>query len=260
MFDHSGSRAQATISATGPAGPWTIEAQASDGDTPTLSIQGHDLSLADLQAFDKKPPPLTAEGPIAFRLDAEVTPELALRVFTGRFTVAGRVRVNNPDAVPVFIDEASGAMAWDEDARRFRVDRLQVLAGLTHVEMQGWMAPPTDTTRVWTTHLESRDAQFSPERPGTNPVPVESMVADARFLETTSQFILDRLTARGPTVDVGVEPEAAPDGDGSSLKLNIDVGPTPPRPISFVCGRNSSIPTYANGARKICMAVAFRDR
>jgi AsmA-like C-terminal region/Protein of unknown function len=227
VFDHSGSRAQATISATGPAGPWTIEAQASDGDAPTLSIQGHDLSLADLQAFDKTPPPLTAEGPIAFRLDAEVTPESALRVFTGRFTVgAGRVRINNPDAVPFFIDEASGAMAWDEDARRFRVDRLQVLAGLTHVEMQGWMAPPTDPTRVWTTHLESRDAQFSPERPGASPVPVESMVADARFLETTSQFILDRLTARGPTVDVGVKAEAAPDGDGSSLKLNIDVGPS----------------------------------
>ena len=227
VFDHSVSRAQATISATGPAGPWTIAAQASDGDAPTLSIQGHDLSLADLQAFDKKPPPLTAEGPIAFRLDAEVTPESALRVFTGRFTVgAGRVRINNPDAVPFFIDEASGAMAWDEDVRRFRVDRLQVLAGLTHVEMQGWMAPPTDTTRVWTTHLESRDAQFSPERPGANPVPVESLVADARFLETTSQFILDRLTARGPTVDVGVRAEAAPDGDGSSLKLNIDVGPS----------------------------------
>jgi AsmA-like C-terminal region/Protein of unknown function len=227
VFDHSGSRAQATISAIGPAGPWTIEAQASDGDAPTLSIQGHDLSLADLQAFDKTPPPLTAEGPIAFRLDAEVTPESALRVFTGRFTVgAGRVRINNPDAVPFFIDEASGAMAWDEDARRFRVDRLQVLAGLTHVEMQGWMAPPTDPTRVWTTHLESRDAQFSPERPGASPVPVESMVADARFLETTSQFILDRLTARGPTVDVGVKAEAAPDGDGSSLKLNIDVGPS----------------------------------
>ncbi len=227
VFDHSGSTAHATISATGPAGPWTIMAQASDGDAPTLSMQGHDLSLADLQAFDKKPPPLTAEGPIAFKLDAEVTPESALRTFTGRLNIgAGRVRINNPDAVPFFIDEASGAVAWDEDARRFRIDRLQVLAGLTHVEMQGWMAPPTDTTRVWTTHLESRDAQFSPERPGANPVPVESMVADARFLETTSQFILDGLTARGPTVDVAVKAETAPNGDGSSLKLNIDVGPS----------------------------------
>ena len=40
----------------------------------SLSLQGHDLSLADLQAFDKAPPPLTAEGPIAFKLDAKLTP------------------------------------------------------------------------------------------------------------------------------------------------------------------------------------------
>ncbi len=81
-FDHTGSTAHATISATGPAGPWTIAAQASDGEAPTLSIQGHDLSLADLQAFDKKPPPLTAEGPIAFKLDAELTREFgAARVY-----------------------------------------------------------------------------------------------------------------------------------------------------------------------------------
>ena len=79
VFDHSGSRAHATISATGPAGPWTIAAQASDGDAPTLSIEARDLSLADLQAFDKRPPPLTAEGPIAIKLDAEVTPQSTLR-------------------------------------------------------------------------------------------------------------------------------------------------------------------------------------
>jgi hypothetical protein len=224
-FDHSGSRAHAAISATGPAGPWTITAQASDGDAPTLSIQGHDLSLADLQAFDKKPPPLTAEGPIAFKLDAEVTAESALRAFTGRFTIgAGRVRFNNPDASPFFLDEASGAMAWDEDARRFRVDRIQVLAGLTHVEMQGWMAPPAGDVRVWSAHLESQGAQLGPERPGANPVVLESMVLDARFLETTSQFILEGLKARGPSVDVAVRAETAPDGDGSSLKLNIDAG------------------------------------
>jgi hypothetical protein len=226
-FDHSGSKAQATITATGPAGPWTIMAQASDGDAATLSIQAHDLSLADLQAFDKRPPPLTAEGPIAFKLDAELTPDSALRAFAGRFTVgAGRVRINNPDAAPFFIDEASGAIAWDEDARRFRVERLQVLAGLTHVEAQGWLAPPAETTRVWSAHLESRGARLGPERPGANPVALESVVFDARFLEPTSRFVLDALTARGPTVDVAVKAETAPDGDGASLKLDIDAGPS----------------------------------
>ena len=226
-FDHTGSTAHATISATGPAGPWTIAAQASDGEAPALSIQGHDLSLADLLAFDKKPPPLTAEGPITFKLDVELTRESALRAVSGRFTVgAGRVHINNPDAVPFFIDEASGAVAWDEDARRFRIDRLQVLAGLTHIETQGWMSPPTETNKVWTTHLESHGAQFGPERPGANAVVLESMVFDARFLETTSQFILDGLTARGPTVDLAVKVETAPDGEGSSLKLNIEAGPS----------------------------------
>jgi hypothetical protein len=226
-FDHSGSTANARISATGPAGPWTIAAHASDGDAPTLSIQGHDLSLADLQTFDRRPPPLTAEGPIAFRVDAAVTPESALRELTGRFTLgAGRVRINNPDAAPFFIDEASGAMAWDEGARRFRVDRLQVLAGLTHVETHGWVAPPADAARVWSAHLESDGAQFGPERPGANPVALQSMVFDARFLETTSHFIIDGLTARGPTVDVTLKAETAPDGEGSSLKLAIDAGPS----------------------------------
>src|SRR5271163_1009735 len=87
VFDHSGSRAHAAISATGPAGPWTISAQASDGAAPTLSVEARDLSLADLQAFDKRPPPLTAEGPIAIRIDAEVTPQSTLATFTGRFSV-----------------------------------------------------------------------------------------------------------------------------------------------------------------------------
>jgi hypothetical protein len=227
VFDHSGSSARAALSATGPAGPWTIVARAAEGDGRTLSIQGHDLSLADLQAFDKKPPPLTAEGPVAFKLDAKLTPDSALRAFAGRFSVgAGSVRINNPDAVPFFIDEASGAVGWDEDQRRFRVDRLQVLAGLTHIEAQGWIAPPTDTAKVWSAHLEAPGAQFSPERSGANPVALDSMVFDARLLETTSQFFVDGLTMRGPTVDVAVKAETAPDGAGSSLKLDIDAGPS----------------------------------
>jgi hypothetical protein len=227
VFDHSGSSARATLSATGPAGPWKISAQAAGGDARTLSIQARDLSLADLQAFDRKPPPVTAEGPVAIELDAELAPDSALRAFKARFTIgAGLVRIDNPDAVPFFIDEASGAMAWDEDGRRFHIDRLQVLAGPTHVEMQGWLATPTDMARVWTTHLESRDAQVGPERPGANPVALESIVFDARFLEPTSQFILDGFTARGPTVDVAVKAETAPDGEGASLKLNIDAGPS----------------------------------
>src|SRR5271166_4828242 len=227
VFDHSGSSAHAAVSATGPAGPWTIAAQASDGDAPALSIDARDLSLADIQAFDKKPPPLTAEGPIAIKFDAELTPQSTLRTVTGRFSIgAGRVRINNPDAVPFFIDEATGSVAWDEDARRYRIDKLQVLAGETHVEAHGWATPPADATRVWSAHLESRDAQFGPERAGANPVALNSIAFDARYFEPTSRFVINGLTARGPTVDAVLKAETAPDGDGASLKLAIDAGPS----------------------------------
>jgi hypothetical protein len=226
-FDHSGSRARATISATGPAGPWSIAAQAYDGEAPALSLEARDLGLADLQAFDKRPPPLTADGPIAIKIEAETTPQTTLRAFTARFSIgAGHVRINNPDALPFFVDEASGGLAWDADARRFRVDKLEVLSGLTHVRAEGWVAPPADAHRIWTTHLEARDAQFGPERAGLNPVELESIVADARYLSPSSRFIIDGLTARGPTVDLALKVESAPDGDGSSLKLDLSAGPS----------------------------------
>jgi AsmA-like C-terminal region/Protein of unknown function len=227
VFDHSGSTAHATISATGPAGPWSVSAQASDGDAPALSVEARDLSLTDLQAFDKRPPPLTAEGPIAIRIEAEVTPQSTLRTFTGRFSIgAGRVRFNNPDAVPFFIDEATGAVAWDGDARRYRIDKLEVLSGQTHVNMQGSLAPPADADKIWTAHLEARDARFSPEHAGANPVELESIVIDTRYLAAAQRFIVDGLTARGPTVDLSLKAEAAPDGDGSSLKLDLAAGPS----------------------------------
>ena len=91
---------------------------------------------------------------------------------------------------------------------------------------KGWVAEPADAARTWSAHLESRGSQFSPERPGANPVTLDSLVFDARFVETTSHFIVDRLTARGPTVDVALGAETAPDGQGASLKLGIDVGPS----------------------------------
>src|SRR5271157_3562651 len=87
IFDRFGDEATARISAIGPSGPWTLEAQASVGDAPALALEAHDVSLADLETFDKKPPPLFAEGPIAFRLDARLAPDETIRSLTGRFAV-----------------------------------------------------------------------------------------------------------------------------------------------------------------------------
>ena len=227
VFDHSGSRASAKVSATGPAGPWTINATASDGDEPSLSVEARDLGFADFQAFARGPLPVVAEGPVGFAVDARLGDDGALSTLTGKFSVgAGIVRINNPDAVPFFVDEATGRLAWDKDARRFRFDKLQVLAGLTQIQAQGFVAPPADDNRVWAAHLESRGAQFSPEREGEKPVSLSSIDLDAHYFEPGSRFVVDSLEAHGPTVNVGIKAEIAPDGAGASLKLDMTASTT----------------------------------
>ncbi len=227
VFDHSGSTARASVSAIGRDGRWSVTARASDADAPTLSAEAKDLSLADIQIFNTKPPPLIVDGPIGIQFEARTGPQSTLESLSGRFSVgAGRVRVNNPDAAPFFIDEATGAVDWDEAARQFRIDKLQILAGETHLKAEGWIAPPAEATGAWTAHFDSRDARLGPERAGANAVALDSIVGDARFFQSASHFVLDGLTLRGPTVKVTIKAETAPDGDGSSLKLDLEAGPS----------------------------------
>ena len=227
VFDRSGDEARARLSATGAAGRWSVAARATVGDTPTLAVEARDLSLADMEAFDKKPPPLFSEGPISFRFNASLRPDGAIETLAGAFAVgAGRVRLNNPDALPFLIDEASGRIKWENDTRRLRIDELALLAGETHLSAQGWIAPPVDPAGVWTARLESKNAVFGPELQGAKHVRLSSLVAQARFIAAESRLVVDALDAKGPTVDVGLKAVVGPDGSGVSLKLDIDVRPS----------------------------------
>lgn len=227
VFDRSGDVAIARVSAVGPSGSWTMEAEASDGDAPTLAIEAHDVSLADLEAFNKKPPPLFAEGPIGFKFDGRLRPDQTLQSLSGRFAMgAGEVRLNNPDALPFLVDEASGRVDWDDAAKRLRISNLIVLAGETHLTAGGWVAPPTDPAGPWAMRLESEDARFGPERPGEKPVALNSIVADLRYLPLESRFLVDEFAAKGPTFDGGLKAEIASDGPGVSLKLDVKINPS----------------------------------
>ena len=200
------------------------------GDAPALSIEARDLSLADLETFDKKPPPLFAEGPIAFKFDARLAPEATIRTLTGRFSIgAGHVRINNPDALPFLIDEATGGADWDDGAKRLRIDKLDVLAGETLVGARAGSRRRPTRRGAWTTQLESQDMQFGPERAGDNAVALNSIVFDARYFLPRSRFVVDGLTARGPTVDAVLKAEVAPDGEAprSSSALTPRPSATP---------------------------------
>ncbi len=226
-FNRAGDEGEARIAATGPAGRWTITARAGVGGQTTLALEARDISLADLETFAKKPPPLFAEGPIAFRLDSRLAPDGAIQSLSGRFALgAGTVRINNPDALPFLMDEASGGMAWDDVQKRLDINKLAILAGETSLSASGWVAPPADASGAWTTRLEAKDARFGPERQGENPVALDSIVAEMRFLPRESRFFIDNLSAKGPTFDGGLSAEVAPEGQRQSLKLRLDLRPS----------------------------------
>ncbi len=226
-FDRSGDQATARLTVAGPSGPWTMQAEASVGEAPSIAVEAHDVSLADLEAFDKKPPPVFAEGPIGFKFDARLAPDATIQSLTGRFAVgAGEVRLNNPDALPFLVDEASGRVDWDDATKQLRISKLAVLAGETHLTASGSVTPPADPSGAWAMRLESKDARFGPERRGEKPVDLNSVVADLRFLPLESRFIVDEFAAKGPTFDGGLTAEIAPDGPGVSLKLDIRINPS----------------------------------
>lgn len=227
VFDRSGDEASARISATAPSGTLTVSARASVGEFPTFALEARDLSLADMEAFDKRPPPLFSEGPISFRLNASLKPNGAIEGLTAAFAVgAGRVRLNNPDALPFLIDEASGRIRWEGDTQRLLVEELAIFAGETHLSAHGWIIPPRDPAASWIARLESKSATFGPERQGEKPVTLTSLVAEARFIAPESRLVIDAIDAKGPTVDAGLKATIAPDGPGVSLKLDINVRPS----------------------------------
>ena len=227
VFDRDGDEGKARMAATGPAGRWTIEASAAMGDQPSLAVEARDVSLADLETFDKKPPPLFAEGPIAFRLDSSLAPDGTVQTLTGRFAIgAGTVRLNNPDALPFLLDEASGQLAWNADVKRLDIKDLALLAGETHLSASGWVAPPADEAGAWSARLEAHDARFGPERRGGNAVLLDSIVFEARVLPQEQRFVIDNLSAKGPTFEGALKADVSPDGQGVSLKLRLDLKPS----------------------------------
>ena len=224
-FDKDGDAASIRASARGPAGLWSVEAIARGGEARMLSLSARDLSLDDILVAHAGHPPFEADMPISFKVEARLGPNSSIQALQGRFVLgAGYFRLDNPDHEPFFIDEATGAVAWDPSSNRYRFTDLQLLSGTTHIYAKGWLAPPTPAAPAWVARLESQDTAFGPERPGEKPIAIDQMTLDARYLPRESRLIVDRLTVHGPSVNGEGGGEFAAVAGGATLKLNLQVG------------------------------------
>lgn len=226
-FDKDADAASIHVSARGAAGRWSVDATARGGDARTVSLSARDLSLDDMLVMHARQPPFEADMPISLKIEARLTAQSAIQSLVGRFSVgAGYFKLDDPDHEPFLIDEATGEVAWDAAANRYRFKDLQLLSGATHVVAAGWLAPPTQAQPAWVSHLESDDTVFGPERPGEKPIVLDKTSFDARYLPQGSRFILDRLSVHGPSVSGAASGETAAVAEGTTLKMNLQVGPS----------------------------------
>jgi hypothetical protein len=226
-FDKEADAAAIHVSARGSAGRWSIDATARGGDAREVSLTARDLSLDEVLLMHARHLPFEADMPISFKIEARLAANSAIQALQGRFTLgAGYFRLDDPDHEPFLVDEATGEVAWDAAVGRYRFKDLQLLSGATHVFAAGWLAPPTDGQAAWVSHLESNDTVFAPERPGERPIVLDQTLFDARYLPRESRFIVDRLSVHGPSVNGAGSGETAALAQGTTLKLNMQVGPS----------------------------------
>ena len=226
-FARSQGEASIAVAAKGPQGRWSVEAQARGGPARTVSLIAHDLDFDDLRLFSANRPPFEADMPISLRLEAKLGANSAIEAMQGRFTLgAGYFKLDNPDHEPFLVDEATGDMAWDSTARRYRFDNLQLLSGATHINAAGWASPPTRAQPAWISHFESGDTVFAPERPGEKTITIEQATLDAHYYAGQGRLVLDGLAVRGPTVNGSATAETAAVPGGATLKINLQIGPS----------------------------------
>ncbi len=220
-FDRSGNTAKVELSAHGPAGRFSLEAQAQSGATRKLSVEARDLAAEDFSRLDPHPAAFTFDPPISFKLSAESSPSGALSALDGAFTLgAGKFDSLDPDVPPVGIDEASGKVSLDAEGH-YAIDKLEVLAGATHVRLTGAVAPPTPRDAVWRAHLHSSDAVFAGALPDDVPAVLDNIDLDAHADATASTLDVDKLVFRGPHVNGSLAAEVRRTADGPALKLDV---------------------------------------
>jgi hypothetical protein len=226
-FEKHDDNASVRASAMGPEGRWSVEATAQGGDSRTMSLSAHDLSLEDVLLMHAGRPPFEADMPISFKVEARLAADSRVQALKGRFTIgAGYFKLDDPDHEPFLVDEATGDVAWDAETNRYLVKDLQLLSGSTHIFASGWLSPPTQAEPAWGSHFESSDTVFAPERPGEKPIAIDQAALDVHFTPADSRFVLDRLTIHGPNVSGEASAESAAAGEGATLKMNLRLGPS----------------------------------
>jgi Protein of unknown function/AsmA-like C-terminal region len=226
-FDKSTTAAGLDLSALGPAGRWSVAIKAQGEGLRSLDVEAHDLDLNDLLLATGRKVPFDATMPISAKLELQLAADKSLAEMRGRFGLgAGYFKLADPDHEPFLVDEITGGWSWDAATQRFRVNEVQLFADQTHVFFYGSISPPSAANPAWVADMRSSDTVLAGERPGEQPVHLDSAIFQARYFAADQRFIVDNFSIAGPGANGSVKSESAMTDAGPTLKLKLDMAHT----------------------------------
>jgi hypothetical protein len=212
-----------TASANGPQGHWSITAQMKGrpGEPRQLQFDFQELSLDEILIglgvrdigvdFD-----MAISGKVVFGLSPE---DKLVTARTSFVFGAGYIRVEDPDHEPFLIDELTGTLAWDEQARQVKIDKIQLFAGETRFAATGTIVPPTEVGQSWRIVLASEDGVVGGERPGEKPIEAALQI-EAQYRSDGQRLSFDKIKVRGPELGLAMSGEVTNTNLGIRLRLN----------------------------------------
>ncbi|MBV8565487.1 MAG: hypothetical protein JO273_08545 [Methylobacteriaceae bacterium] len=219
--------ARLSISADGPNGRWSGSARASagSGQDRSLDVELRDLSLAEIMlAAGIHYLPFETDVPLSTKIHFAIAPDGTLRSAEGRFGIgAGHFRVDDPDDVPLLIDEIVGGFQLDPATREIKLGPIQYYAQETQLTLDGSIKPPATAAGSWTLALGG-SGLFAPQAKGDRPLMVTNAEIAMRYDQGARRLDIDRLALKGPEIDAALTGVAAMTDTGPSLKLKITNG------------------------------------
>jgi Protein of unknown function/AsmA-like C-terminal region len=226
-FDKGDRLAGLRIVATGPSGPWSLAAQALGGDAKTLTLEAHDMSLADVLLVSGRTAPFEADMPISFKLNLQLSADQTISDMKGRVSLgAGYFKLDDPEHEPFLIDEAYGDIRLDRDGGRILAENFQLFAGHTHAALTGFVMPPAPGDQIWSANFSADGAVIGGERPGEQPLVLDKVNFQARYFDRDQRFAVDNFSVSGAGANASLSGEIAATPSGPTAKVKLDVAHT----------------------------------
>jgi Protein of unknown function len=219
IFERSGLDSRRfDVNLDGPRGSWRISGDLKAGGRH----RGGKVSIEDLPGEDLlllsglSNAPARANLKLSGQAEAIITEGRLAKLEMALATGAGTVVIDDKDMPPIEVGAATGRGAWDEAARKLSLNALTFRARETDIRLHGELTALPG--QGWRLALSGEDAVVSGSEPGEKSFVISTVEAAAAGRDGV--LALERLTLRGPALDVSLDASYGSPEDAKALRVN----------------------------------------